>query len=277
MPYKKLRIEVRNRVGYLLLDSGARFNKLSVTTIRELKRALNQLEEDDGVGCILLSGWPGESFAVGADIGQMRPFTPQDALQFADLGQSLFDQMEQISRPIVGALNGITMGGGCDLALACDIRIASDRLLIAHPGARLGIITGFCGTQKLPRLVGKNRAREIFVTCDSYNASEALQMGLVDRVVSADRYWDQVVAVAERIAGMPPSSLAWAKRLVNMAEDTNLRSGCLAEQGAAAMVGSVVATRDDDSYPQSRPLGAVATFPTDDLLAQPPASAILRA
>lgn len=235
MPYKKLRIEVRNRVGYLTLDSGARFNKLSVTTIRELKRALAELENDEDVGCILLSGWPGESFAVGADIGQMRPFTPLDGLQFSDLGQSLFDQMERITKPIIGAVNGIAMGGGCDLALACDMRIASDRTLIAHPGARLGIITGFCGTQKLPRLVGKNRAREIFVTCDSYNAAEALQMGLVDRVVNGDRYWDEVVAVAERIASMPPSSLAWAKQLVNLAEETTLRSGCLVEQGAASL------------------------------------------
>lgn len=235
MLYKKLRIEVRNRVGYLTLDSGARFNKLSVTTIRELKRALAELESDEDVGCILLSGWPGESFAVGADIGQMRPFTPLDGLQFADLGQSLFDQMERATKPIIGAVNGIAMGGGCDLALACDMRIASDRALIAHPGARLGIITGFCGTQKLPRLVGKNRAREIFVTCDSYNAAEALQMGLVDRVVNGDRYWDEVVAVAERIAGMPPSSLAWAKQLVNLAEESTLRSGCLAEQGAASL------------------------------------------
>lgn len=234
MPYKKLHSEVRNRVGYLVLESGARFNKLSVTTIRELKRALAQLEADQGVGCILLTGWPGESFAVGADIGQMRPFTPLEGLHFAELGQSLFAQMERCSKPIIGALNGITMGGGCDLALACDIRIASDKLLIAHPGARLGIITGFCGTQKLPRVVGKNRAREIFMTCDSYTAAEALQMGLVDRVVPSERYWSEVTALAERVAAMPSCGLAWAKRLVNMAEDTNLQSGCLAEQGAAA-------------------------------------------
>lgn len=234
MPYKKLRIEVRNRVGYLLLESGARFNKLSVTTIRELKRAFAQLEDDASVGCILLSGWPGESFAVGADIGQMRPFTPLDGLRFGTLGQSLFAQMEHCPKPIIGALNGITMGGGCDLALACDIRVASDRLLIAHPGARLGIITGFCGTQKLPRLVGKNRAREIFLSCDSYRAEEALQMGLVDRVVTGEQYWAEVVMLAERVAAMPACALAWAKRLVNMSEDTNLQSGCLAEQGAAA-------------------------------------------
>lgn len=235
MAYKKLRIEVCKRVGYLMLESGARFNKLSVTTIRELKRALAQLEEDDNVGCILLSGWPGESFAVGADIGQMLPFRPQDGLRFSELGQSLFDQMERSDKPIIGALNGIAMGGGYDLALACDIRIASDRVLIAHPGARLGIITGFGGTQKLPRLVGRNRALEMFATCDSYKAADALQMGLVDRVVEEERYWDEVVATAERIAGMPPCALAWAKRLVNMAEDVNLRSGCLVEQGALAL------------------------------------------
>lgn len=237
MPYKKLRIEIRNRVGYLTLDAGARFNKLSVTAIRELKRAFDQLEAVEEVGCIVLSGWPGESFAVGADIGQMRSFSPLDGLQFAELGQSLFERMERCSKPIVGALNGITMGGGFDLALACDIRIASDKALIAHPGARLGIITGFCGTQKLPRLVGKNRAREIFLTCDSYVADEALQMGLVDRLVGADQYWSEVITLAERIAAMPSCCLTWAKRLVNLAEDTNLQSGCLAEQAAAALCG----------------------------------------
>lgn len=235
MPYKKMRIEIRKRVGYLLLDGGSRFNKLSVTTIRELKRAVTQLEMAEEVGCIVLSGWPGESFAVGADIGQMRSFTPLDGLQFGELGQSLFEQMEHCTKPIIGALNGVAMGGGFDLALACDIRIASDRVRIAHPGARLGIITGFCGTQKLPRLVGKNRAREIFLTCDSYDAAEALQMGLVDRLVATDQYWVEVVTLAERIASMPSCSLAWAKRLINLAEDTNLQSGCLAEQAAVAL------------------------------------------
>jgi enoyl-CoA hydratase len=238
MPYKKMRIETRKRVGYLILDGGSRFNKLSVTAIRELKRAFTQLEAADEVGCIVLSGWPGESFAVGADIGQMRSFTPLEGLQFSELGQSLFEQMERCTKPIVGALNGITMGGGFDLALACDIRIASDKALIAHPGARLGIITGFCGTQKLPRLVGKSRAREIFLTCDSYGAAEALQMGLVDRLVAADQYWADVITLAERIATMPSRSLTWAKQLINLAEDTNLQSGCLAEQAAAALCGS---------------------------------------
>ncbi|MBI2354143.1 MAG: enoyl-CoA hydratase/isomerase family protein [Deltaproteobacteria bacterium] len=236
MPYKKLRIETLNRVGYILLDAGSRFNKLSITTIRELKRALAQVEADGEVAAIVLTGHPGESFAVGADIGQMLHFDSGDAFHFAELGQSLFAQIEACPKPVIGALNGIAMGGGCDLALACDIRIASEAVRIAHPGARLGIITGFCGTRKLPRLVGKNLAREIFMTSDPYSAQEALAMGLVDSVYSAAEFWPRVRAFAERVAAHPLLALSGAKRLLNAAEDTDLRTGCLLERETAAMV-----------------------------------------
>lgn len=231
MPYKKLKIEIRNRVGYILLDSGARFNKLSITTIRELKRAFAGLEADDGVGCIVITGYPGESFAVGADIAQMRDFTPAQAFAFGELGQSLFDLMESSAKPIIGALNGVTMGGGCDLSLACDIRIASESLVIAHPGAKLGIITGFCGTQKLPRLVGKNRAREIFMTSEPYSARDALRMGLVNRVCDVGGFWGEVTSFAERIAPHSAEALRFAKKLVNASEDVDLKNGCSMELG----------------------------------------------
>ncbi len=232
MPYKKLKIEVRDRVGYLLLQSGSRFNKLSINTLRELKRAFVELEGDPAVVCIVLSGYPGESFAVGADIGQMLHFAAADALAFAELGQSLFSAMEACKKPIIGALNGITMGGGCDLALACDIRLATESLLIAHPGSKLGIITGFCGTQKLPRLVGKNCAREIFMTAESYSAADALRMGLVNRVFAAGEFWREVEGFAARIAANPPLALSSAKRVINAAEDLDLTNGCLLELAA---------------------------------------------
>jgi enoyl-CoA hydratase len=239
MPYKKLRIEIANRVGYILLDAGSRFNKLSITTIRELKRAFSQLENDEGATAIVLSGYPGESFAVGADIGQMVHFSPGDAFHFAELGQSLFAQIESCSKPVIGALNGITMGGGCDLAMSCDIRLARENLLIAHPGARLGIITGFCGTRKLPRIVGKNYAREIFMTSDAYSAADARHMGLVDRVYSAETFWPEVNAFAERIASHPYPALSAAKRLINAAEDTDLHTGCLLEREMATHINSL--------------------------------------
>ncbi|MDD2541311.1 MAG: enoyl-CoA hydratase/isomerase family protein [Desulfuromonadaceae bacterium] len=236
MPYKKLHIEVMNRVAYILLDAGSRFNKLSISTIRELKRAFTHLEEDAAANAIVLSGYPGESFAVGADIGQMVHFSPHDAFHFADLGQSLFDQIESCSKPVIAALNGITMGGGCDLAMSCDIRIAAEGLRIGHSGAKLGIITGFCGTHKLPRIVGKNYAREIFMTSDIYSAVAALQMGLVDMVHNEKEFWQNVSAFAERIASHPLSSLSAAKRLINAAEDTDLRTGCLLERETATHI-----------------------------------------
>ncbi len=238
MPLKKLSIQVTNRVGYILLDAGSRFNKLSITTIRELKRAFEQLEADQSVRVIVLSGYPGESFAVGADIGQMVHFNSTDALHFAELGQSLFEQIESCSRPVIGALNGITMGGGCDLAMACDIRIARGNLKIGHSGAKLGIITGFCGTHKLPRMVGKNLAREIFMTSDIYSAADALHMGLVDRVQREDTFWSEVVAFAERIALHPLNALSASKRLLNAADDTDLRTGCLLERETATHINS---------------------------------------
>ena len=239
MPFKKLSIEVTNRVGYILLDAGSRFNKLSINTIRELKRAFLHAEADQAVHVIVLSGYPGESFAVGADIGQMVHFSPSDAFHFAELGQSLFEQIESCPKPVIGALNGITMGGGCDLSMACDIRIAREGLKIGHSGAKLGIITGFCGTRKLPRIVGKNLAREIFMTSDIFSAADALQMGLVDRVHSDATFWSEVVSFAERVAGHPLKALSASKRLLNAAEDADLRTGCLLERETATHINSL--------------------------------------
>jgi len=239
VPFKKLSIEVTNRVGYILLDAGSRFNKLSITSIRELKRAFLQVEADQTVHVIVLSGYPGESFAVGADIGQMVHFSPSDAFHFSELGQSLFEQIESCPKPVIGALNGITMGGGCDLSMACDIRIARESLKIGHSGAKLGIITGFCGTRKLPRIVGKNMAREIFMTSDIFSAADALQMGLVDRVHSDDTFWNEVVAFAELVAGHPLKALSASKRLLNAAEDSDLRTGCLLERETATHINAL--------------------------------------
>lgn len=242
MPYKKLSIQEQNRVGYLTMASGSRFNKLTITMLGELKRAVAELAADPQVSCIVLSGYPGESFAVGADIGQLLRFGPAEAFSFAELGQGLFADMEHCGKPIIGALNGIAMGGGCDLALACDIRLASDTLAIAHPGGKIGILTGFCGTQKLPRLVGRNNAREIFLTTDTYDARAALRMGLVDRVFPATEFWPAVVAYAEKIASQPLPALAAAKRLVNASQDIDLKNGCHLEHAIVTALAAVPMT-----------------------------------
>lgn len=232
--YQLLRVEVVDRVGVIYLDNGQRFNTLHSDCINEIKSALSDLEQDDRVGCIVLTGDPGESFAVGADIAEMMDFQPLDGWNFSLLGQSLFEQIETASKPVVGALNGLTMGGGCDLALSCDIRLASDRMKISHPGAKLGIITGFCGTQKLPRMVGSNRAKEIFMTSRVYSAEQALQIKLVEQVYPAAAFMEQVLAYAGQIASQPPMALTLAKKMLNSAENVSLSDGQVMELGAFA-------------------------------------------
>ena len=232
--WKLLHTEIKNGVGTLFLDNGQRFNTLHSECILELRDALAMLEADSNVGCIVLTGDPGESFAVGANIAEMRDFQPLDGWKFSHLGQGLFDQIESSAKPIIGALNGITMGGGCDLALACDIRLASERLKVAHPGAKLGIITGFCGTQKLPRTVGFNKAKEIFMTSRVYSAEEALQMKLVEHVYPAEQFIQRVQEFAEQIAHQPPMALHLAKKLLNAAENVCLANGQVMELGAFA-------------------------------------------
>jgi enoyl-CoA hydratase len=231
MTYTKLSIKVEKGVGYILLASDARLNTLSMETLGELSCSFSVLEADPGVAVIVISGYPGDSFAVGANIAEMLDFSPADALSFGEAGQALFEMMEDAETPVIAALNGITMGGGCDLSLACDLRLASDSLRFAHPGARLGILTGFCGTQKLPRLIGRNRALEIFMTAQTYDAAEALRMGYVNRVYPAESFWDEVRLFAEGIAAHSSPALAAAKRLVNSAEELDLKNGCALERG----------------------------------------------
>ncbi len=232
--WKLLHLKIENGVGYLLLDNGGRFNTLHSECLHELSRALDVLEKEAQVGCIVLTGYPGESFAVGASIVEMRDFQPFDAWNFSRLGQGVFEQLEASPKPVICALNGITMGGGCDLALACDIRLASDQLTIAHPGAKLGIITGFCGTQKLPRIVGRNKGKEIFMTSRVYSAAEALQMKLVEDVYPAADFWQKVRTYAEQIAAQPPMALHLIKKLLNAAENSCLANGQVMELGAFA-------------------------------------------
>ncbi|MDX2479029.1 MAG: enoyl-CoA hydratase/isomerase family protein [Desulfuromusa sp.] len=232
--WQLLHTDVINGVGYLFLDNRQRFNTLHSECIHELREALAVFEADSAVGCIVITGDPGESFAVGANIAEMLDFKPLDGWNFSRLGYALFDQIESSTKPIIGALNGITMGGGCDLALACDIRLASDRLKVAHPGVKLGIITGFCGTQKLPRLVGLNKAKEIFMTSRIFSAEEALQMKLVEQVYPADQFMQRVQDYAEQIAHQPPMALHLAKKLLNAAENVCVANGQVMELGAFA-------------------------------------------
>jgi enoyl-CoA hydratase len=168
-------------VAVIRIDRPSQRNSLSVETLSSLEAAFGSLSAREDVAAVVFTG-AGDAFASGADINELRTLTPDTARVFAGRGQRLFRQIAGARRLTVAAVNGYCMGGGLDLALACRVRVASPAAVFAHPGARLGIITGWGGTQRLPRLVGAARAFEMFATARRLTAAEALEFGLVDEL-----------------------------------------------------------------------------------------------
>jgi enoyl-CoA hydratase len=173
-------VEAHSAFAILRINRPAERNSLSVATLEELDRAVSSLIARTDINAIILTG-TNDVFASGADIRELRALTPATAREFATRGQRLFQKIADAKHLTIAAINGYCMGGGLDLALACDLRCASPDAIFAHPGARLGIITGWGGTQRLPRLIGTARALEMFVSAKRVTADEAYEMGLVSR------------------------------------------------------------------------------------------------
>jgi enoyl-CoA hydratase len=174
-------VEERDALAIVRFNRAAQRNSLSVATLEELEQAFVRLTQNDRTEAVIFTG-TGDAFASGADIRELRALTPDSAREFAARGQRLFNLIADARRLTIAAVNGYCMGGGLDLALSCRLRVASPRAVFAHPGARLGIITGWGGTQRLPQLVGAARALEMFTTARRVHADEALEIGLVTRV-----------------------------------------------------------------------------------------------
>jgi len=172
-------VEERNSLAFIRINRPSERNSLSVATLEEIERAFLSLTASDQITSVIFTG-TGDVFASGADIRELHTLTPSAAREFAARGQLLFRRIADAPQLTIAAVNGYCMGGGLDLALACRVRVASPDAVFAHPGARLGIITGWGGTQRLPRLVGAARAFEMFGTARHVGASEALEIGLVD-------------------------------------------------------------------------------------------------
>jgi enoyl-CoA hydratase len=174
-------VERRDTIAILRFNRPAERNALSVAFLEELDQKFSALTSDTSITSIIFTG-TGDSFASGADIRELQALTPDAAREFAARGQRLFQKISDATQLTVAAVNGFCMGGGLDLALSCRLRVASPQAVFAHPGARLGIITGWGGTQRLPRLVGTARALEMFLTAGRVDANEAHEMGLINRV-----------------------------------------------------------------------------------------------
>jgi enoyl-CoA hydratase len=195
--------EVVESIAIVRLNRPAQRNALSSSTLKELRSILSSLLPRDDIGAVIIIG-TGDVFASGADIRELTELNPVSALEFSRFGQTLFQSVAEAKQITIAAINGYCMGGALDLALSCDIRVASKDAVFSHPGGKLGIITGWGGTQRLPRLIGRSRAIEFFATAGRYSSEAALEMGLVIRV--ADPVLD--CAIEHARAAMAMASLS---------------------------------------------------------------------
>ncbi len=218
-PYRFLQVEEKGEgVLHLWIDRAEQLNTLSVETLHELTDFFEGLPAED-CRVVLIRGAGGKSFAAGANIKELIPFGPWEARDFSKLGQNIFFLMESAPQVLIAAIDGYCMGGGCDFAMGADIRVASERSVFAHTGAKMGIITGFGGTQRLPRLVGMRDAKRIFFTGERFSAGEALKMGLVTQVFSTESFHQEAEDLARRVAARPAGEMNKAKRLLGKAMD----------------------------------------------------------
>jgi enoyl-CoA hydratase len=217
-------------------------NALNHDTMVELSAAIDELGSDPKVRCIILTGAGEKAFVAGADINELRAIpSAAHGAEFAAWGQAILFKMENLSKPVIAAINGYALGGGCELAMACDIRIAADTARLGQPEINLGIIPGYGGTQRLPRLVGKGRAKWLIFSGDMISAQEALRIGLVDMIVPAAELMDKARELARKIASKGPLAVAYAKSCINVGAEVDLVTACAYE---ASQFGLACGTED---------------------------------
>ena len=200
MEYSKLLVEKENGIAIVKINNPQSLNALNSTILGELDTLFTELENDSSISVIILTG-EGKAFVAGADITEMSSMDAAEGKAFGEKGAKVFRKIELLSKPVIAAVNGYALGGGCELAMCCDIRIASAKAKFGQPEVGLGITPGFSGTQRLPRLVGMGKAKELIFTAEAINADEACRIGLVNSVAEPEELMNTAVAMAEKIAG----------------------------------------------------------------------------
>ena len=215
MPDKKLLLQITNQVALLTINRPQALNALSPATLGELAEAITALENNPQVKVVIITGAGEKAFVAGGDVAVMQSLAPMDAREVARQAQKLFNAIEYSPKVMIAAINGYALGGGCELAMACDIRIAAETAKFGQPEINLGIIPGWAGTQRLPRLVGKGKAKQLMFTGDMVSAAEAERIGLVNQVVPQQQLLAVAQAMAEKIAGKSQVAIRLIKEAVD--------------------------------------------------------------
>ncbi|RKH21569.1 enoyl-CoA hydratase/isomerase family protein [Corallococcus praedator] len=238
MAYENIRLEKDGPLAVLTVDRPKALNALNSATFHEMDDALRSLKFDE-TRALIVTGGGDKAFVAGADIAEMVTITAAQAREFSALGHHVFQSLENLPIPTIAAVNGFALGGGLELALGCDLIYASEKAKLGLPEVTLGVIPGFGGTQRLTRLVGRSRAKEMLFTADRIDAARAKEIGLVLDVVPADKLMEHCRAVAAKILKNGPLAVAQAKRVVEYGADQDLRSANeLERQGFAVLFGS---------------------------------------
>lgn len=212
---KNVILKKEGNLAVVTINRPKALNALNSDTLRELDLVIANLEEDKDIYCVILTGAGEKSFVAGADIAEMKDLDSKGGEEFGLLGNRIFRRLEKLDKPVIAAISGFALGGGCELAMACDIRIASEKAKFAQPEAGLGITPGFGGTQRLPRLVGEGKAKELLYTCAMIKADEALRIGLVNKVVPLESLMEEARAMANAIIANAPIAVKLCKDAIN--------------------------------------------------------------
>lgn len=215
MAYQNLRVETRDGVAVLTVHRPDKLNALDARTMEELDSAFAALGADAAVQGVILTGAGTKAFVAGADIGELSGETPVGGRERSRRGQRVFDRIERLGKPVIAAINGFALGGGCELAMACHLRVASETAKLGTPEVKLGLMCGYAGTQRLPRLVGKGRALEMLLTGETIDAPEALRIGLVNRVFPQESLLAEAEALLRKMLANGPVSLRFTLEAVN--------------------------------------------------------------
>jgi len=241
MSYENLLVQKKDGVAIVTVNRPKKLNALNGKTVKELDSAFEALGTDPEVGGVIVTGAGEKAFIAGADIAEVATFAPVDGKDFAMRGQRMLDRIEGLGKPVIAAVNGFALGGGCELALACHVRLAAEEAKIGTPEVKLGVICGYGGTQRLPRLVGRGRALEVLLTGEIVDAREAERIGLVNHVYPRESLLAEAEALLRKMLANSPIGLRFSLEAVQGGLDMSLEDGQLLE---ATLFGLICATED---------------------------------
>lgn len=234
MTYENLLLRKEGNVGILSINRPDELNALSSSVLEELDMAIDNISLDETIYVLIITG-EGRAFVAGADISEMRTKNSLEAREFAHKGLSVFRKIELMEKPVIAAINGFALGGGCELAMSCDIRLASDKAKFGQPEVGLGITPGFGGTQRLSRLVGLGIAKELIFTGKIIRADEAMKIGLVNNVVPGGDLMDAALKLANEIGSKGQLAIRYAKSAINRGIETDIDTGMEIEKDLFAL------------------------------------------